>query len=253
MGSLVLEAPAPAGPSFGSHPSAKPSGEGTNWFTFSAMSHSVRSILQGASAGGGVRVRAFGPDGGGGAGVHVEYLSAELSRLVDVEVRRFEGEPLPEIPGAVEEQGRRTPTVESYSSWDRLDGPAPYAGALRTMSTDLAMAAGMEGADVVHSHTWYTNLAGHLAKLLYGIPHVMTTHSLEPLRPWKAEQLGPGGYALSSFCERTAVESADAVVAVSGEMRRDVLAAYPAVDPDRVVVIHNGIDPDEYRPDPAAD
>jgi len=195
--------------------------------------------------------REYPPHVYGGAGVHVEYLSAELSRLVDVEVRRFEGEPLPEIPGGLEEPGRRTPTVESYPSWDRLAGPLPYAGSLRTMSTDLAMAAGMEGADVVHSHTWYTNFAGHLAKLLYGIPHVMTTHSLEPLRPWKAEQLGPGGYALSSFCERTAVGSADAVVAVSGEMRRDVLAAYPAVDPDRVVVIHNGIDPDEYRPDPA--
>jgi alpha-maltose-1-phosphate synthase len=109
------------------------------------------------------------------------------------------------------------------------------------------MTAGAEGADIVHSHTWYANLAGHLAKLVYGIPHVVTVHSLEPLRPWKAEQLG-GGYALSSWCERVALEGADAVIAVSEGMKRDVLAAYPAVDPARVRVIYNGIDTDEYRP-----
>ena len=110
------------------------------------------------------------------------------------------------------------------------------------------MAAAVEGAALVHSHTWYAQLGGHLAKLLYGIPHVATVHSLEPLRPWKSEQLG-GGYALSSFCERTAVLGADAVVAVSQEMRRDVLGAYPELDPARVHVILNGIDTDEYRPD----
>src|SRR3712207_3292224 len=109
------------------------------------------------------------------------------------------------------------------------------------------MAPAVEGTDLVHSHTWYTNFAGHLAKLLYGVPHVMTTHSLEPLRPWKAEQLG-GGYAVSSFCERTAVETADRVIAVSGRMRDDILSCYPAVDPDRVTVVHNGIDVDEYQP-----
>ena len=97
---------------------------------------------------------------------------------------------------------------------------------MQAVSIDLAMAAGVEGAEVVHSHTWYTNFAGHLAKLLYGVPHVATVHSLEPLRPWKAEQLG-GGYALSSFCERTALEAADAIIAVSEGMRRDVLACYP--------------------------
>jgi alpha-maltose-1-phosphate synthase len=101
---------------------------------------------------------------------------------------------------------------------------------------------------VAHSHTWYANLAGHVAKLLHGVPHVVTTHSLEPLRPWKAEQLG-GGYALSSWCERTAIEAADAVIAVSSAMQRDVLAAYPAVDPARVRVVHNGIDTEQYRPD----
>jgi starch synthase len=114
------------------------------------------------------------------------------------------------------------------------------------------MAARVQGAELVHSHTWYANLAGHLAKLTYGIPHVATVHSLEPLRPWKAEQLG-GGYALSSWCERVALEAADAVVAVSAGMRRDVLACYPAVDPGRVRVIRNGIDADEYRPDEGTD
>jgi starch synthase len=114
------------------------------------------------------------------------------------------------------------------------------------------MAAAAGPADVVHSHTWYANLGGHLASLLYGVPHVVTVHSLEPLRPWKAEQLG-GGYALSSWCERVAVEAAAAVIAVSAGMRDDVLAAYPAVAPDRVRVIRNGIDTTEYAPDPLTD
>jgi starch synthase len=120
------------------------------------------------------------------------------------------------------------------------------------MSVDLAMAAD-DGVDLVHSHTWYANLSGHLAKLLHRVPHVATTHSLEPLRPWKAEQLGEGGYALSCFCEQTGLAGADAVIAVSGAMRDDVLRVYPAIDPGRVHVIHNGIDPDEYRPDPAVE
>ena len=184
--------------------------------------------------------REYPPEIYGGAGVHVEYLARELSRLVEVQVHCF-GAP------------RDSPLVAAaYEPWDRLAGSAPHLAALRTMSIDLAMAAGVEGADLVHSHTWYANLAGHLAKLLYGLPHVMTTHSLEPLRPWKAEQLG-GGYALSSFCERTAIEGADAVIAVSGEMRKDVLRAYPAVSPDRVRVIHNGVDPDEYQADQGTD
>src|SRR3712207_3834652 len=120
------------------------------------------------------------------------------------------------------------------------------------MGIDLQMAAASAGTDLVHSHTWYANLAGHVAKLLHGVPHVVTTHSLEPLRPWKAEQLG-GGYALSSWCERTALESADAVIAVSEGMRRDVLSAYPTVDPARVRVVHNGIDTEQYRPDSGTD
>lgn len=182
-----------------------------------------------------ILTREYPPEVYGGAGVHVEYLVRALRDRVDVDVHCF-GEP-------------RDGVAATYRPWEALAGEAPHLSALRTMSVDLSMAAGVEGAALVHSHTWYANLAGHLAKLLYGIPHVVTTHSLEPLRPWKAEQLG-GGYALSSFCERTALEHADAVVAVSEGMRADILRCYPAVDPERVVVIHNGIDPDEYRPDP---
>ena len=181
--------------------------------------------------------REFPPEIYGGAGVHVEYLAHELARLTDLRVYCF---------GAA----RESPLVAAaFQPWDALQGSAPHLAALQAMSVDLAMAAGIEGADLAHSHTWYANLAGHLAKLLYGIPHVMTSHSLEPLRPWKREQLG-GGYELSSFCERTAIESADAVIAVSTEMRKDVLRAYPAVDPSRVRVIHNGVDPEEYRVEP---
>jgi starch synthase len=120
------------------------------------------------------------------------------------------------------------------------------------MGVDLVMAAGCAGTDLVHSHTWYANFAGHVAKLLYGVPHVVTTHSLEPMRPWKAEQLG-GGYALSSWCERTAIETADAVIAVSEGMRRDVLTAYPEVHPAKVQVVHNGIDTRQYAPDAGTD
>jgi alpha-maltose-1-phosphate synthase len=183
--------------------------------------------------------REYPPEVYGGAGVHVEYLSREVARLVDAEVYCF---------GALRGDGL---VARTYLPWDAIasDGPG---SALRTMSVDLRMAADVGGADVVHSHTWYANFAGHLAKLLYGVPHVMTAHSLEPLRPWKAEQLG-AGYALSSFCERTAIESADAVIAVSAAMREDVERAYPRVQPGRIHVIHNGIDPDEYRPDRGTD
>jgi starch synthase len=180
--------------------------------------------------------REYPPDVYGGAGVHVEYLSRELRSLADVRVRCF-GEP------------RQVPGVDAYTAPDSLTAANP---ALQVMSVNLAMAAGCMGADVVHSHTWYANLAGHVAKLLHGTPHVATAHSLEPLRPWKAEQLG-GGYALSSWCERTALLAADAIVAVSSGMRYDVLRCYPEIDPGRVTVIHNGIDTDEYAPDPATD
>ncbi len=175
--------------------------------------------------------REYPPDVYGGAGVHVAYLARELASRVELTVHCEGGE----RPGAV-----------AHQPWDQLAGANQ---ALRTMSVDLAMTATASGADLVHSHTWYANLAGHLASLLYGVPHVMTVHSLEPLRPWKAEQLG-GGYALSSWCEKVAVESAAAVIAVSDGMRADVLAAYPAVAPERVHVIRNGIDSAEYAPDP---
>ncbi|WP_406046005.1 glycogen synthase [Micromonospora sp. NBC_00898] len=180
--------------------------------------------------------REYPPEVYGGAGVHVEYLARELRRLADVRVHCF-GVP------------RSEPGVTAYAEPPGLTGAN---AALRTMGVDLEMAAGCAGTDVVHSHTWYANLAGHTAKLLHGVPHVVTAHSLEPLRPWKAEQLG-GGYALSSWCERTAIEAADAVIAVSAGMKRDVLTAYPAVDPDRVRVVYNGIDTAQYAPNHGTD
>ena len=186
-----------------------------------------------------ILTREFPPDVYGGAGVHVDYLVRELRRLVDVDVHCM-GEPR---PGATAHTEREP----------RLAGANP---ALQVLSTDVAMAAGVADADLVHSHTWYANMAGHWASLLYDVPHLVTAHSLEPLRPWKAEQLG-GGYRLSSWAERTAYAGAAAVIAVSDGMRRDVLAAYPFLEADRVHVIHNGIDTtpggaDAYWPDPDA-
>jgi alpha-maltose-1-phosphate synthase len=182
-----------------------------------------------------VLTREYPPDVYGGAGVHVDFLVRELRTLVDVDVHCM-GAP------------REGATAHSEDD-PRLEGANP---ALSILSADLTMTAAVAGADIVHSHTWYANLAGHLAKLLHGVPHVVTAHSLEPLRPWKAEQLG-GGYQVSSWVERTAYEAADAIVAVSNGMRADVLEAYPSVDPARVHVIHNGIDTDFYRPDPGTD
>src|SRR5579884_3426163 len=175
----------------------------------------------------GLLTREWPPDVYGGAGVHVQFLARELERLVDLRVEPFAHHP----------------------AWDQL---ADANTALQVLSSDLSITAAVDDRDLVHSHTWYANLAGHLAKLLYGIPHVMTAHSLEPLRPWKAEQLG-GGYAVSSWAERTSIESADAVIAVSAGMRADVLATYD-VDPGRVHVVHNGVDTTIFspRPDPAA-
>ncbi len=180
--------------------------------------------------------REYPPEVYGGAGVHLEYLTRDLRALADVRVHCFGAQ-------------RDEPGVTAYPE------PAELAGAnaaLRTMGVDLAMAAGAEGTDLVHSHTWYANFAGHTAKLLHGVPHVVTTHSLEPLRPWKAEQLA-GGYALSSFCERVAIENADAIIAVSAGMKRDVLKAYPGVDPGRIQVVYNGIDTEQYQPDHGTD
>lgn len=167
----------------------------------------------------------YPPEIYGGAGVHVAELVRSLRATIDVRVRAFGSER--------DEEG-----TSSYSVPAEL---ADSNAAIATLGTDLAIVGDVAGADVVHSHTWYANFAGHLAKLLHGIPHVITAHSLEPLRPWKAEQLG-GGYRVSSYIEKTAYESADAIVAVSDGMRRDILRAYPNVDPDKVVTIHNGID-----------
>jgi len=182
-----------------------------------------------------VLTREYPPDVYGGAGVHVDFLVRELRRLVDVEVQCM-GSP------------RDGATAHSEAD-PRLAGANP---ALRILATDLSMTSAVGTADLVHSHTWYAAMAGHWAKLLYSIPHVVTAHSLEPQRPWKAEQLG-GGYRLSSWAERTAMEGADGVVAVSRGMREDVLAAYPDIDPARVHVISNGIDADFYRPDRGTD
>jgi alpha-maltose-1-phosphate synthase len=179
--------------------------------------------------------REYPPEVYGGAGVHVTYLARELAPLVDLTVHC---------------QGADRPDAVAHRPWDLL---ADANQALQVVSTDLSMAAavgpGMNSAQLVHSHTWYANLAGHLAAMLYGIPHVMTMHSLEALRPWKAEQLG-GGYTVSSWCERTSAAAAAAVVAVSDGMKVDILAAYPEIPAERVRVIRNGIDTDEYRPDP---
>ncbi|NYD66165.1 glycogen synthase [Agromyces atrinae] len=175
--------------------------------------------------------REYPPEIYGGAGVHVAELVTALRRHIDVEVRCF-GAPREEIG------------VTAYGTPPGLASANP---ALTTLGVDVEMAADVGGADIVHSHTWYANAGGHLAKLLHGIPHVVTAHSLEPLRPWKAEQLG-GGYRVSSWVEKTAFEAADAVIAVSGGMRRDILRSYPSIDPERVHVVYNGIDLERWRP-----
>src|SRR6266542_2504938 len=179
-----------------------------------------------------ILTREYPPDVYGGAGVHVDFLVRELRGLLDVDVHCM-GEP------------RLGATAHSEDD-PRIPGAN---AALRVLSTDLTMTAAVAHADLVHSHTWYANMAGHWAKLLYDVPHVVTAHSLEPRRPWKAEQLG-GGYRLSSWAERTAYEAADAIIAVSNGMRDDVLDCYPAIGADRVHVIHNGIDAEFYHPDP---
>jgi starch synthase len=173
--------------------------------------------------------REYPPEVYGGAGVHVTELVAQLRKLCDVDVHCM-GAP------------RHGACVHQPDP--ALRGANPT---LSTLSADLVMANAANEATVAHSHTWYTGMAGHLAALLYGIPHVLTAHSLEPMRPWKAEQLG-GGYRVSSWVEKTAIEAADAVIAVSSGMRDDVLSTYPALDPNRVHVVRNGIDTDVWYP-----
>lgn len=177
----------------------------------------------------GMLTREWPPDVYGGAGVHVEHLVAELRKKVDVDVHCF-GEP-------------RGDAIAHAVPGSLLAANA----AIQTLGVDLEMAASVSGVDLLHSHTWYANFGGHVGALLHGVPHVLSAHSLEPLRPWKEEQLG-GGYRVSSWVERTAYEGAAAIIAVSHGMRADVLSAYPMVDPDRVHVVHNGIDTDVYRP-----
>ncbi|MCW2508519.1 MAG: glycogen synthase, partial [Modestobacter sp.] len=180
----------------------------------------------------GIVTREWPPDVYGGAGVHVEHLVAALRSLPagpELDVHCFGG-----------------------PREDAVGHPVPPGltganGALQALGVDVEIAAALGGADLVHSHTWYANAAGMFAALVHGVPHVVTAHSLEPRRPWKADQLG-GGYRLSSWVERTAYLGADAVVAVSRGMRDDVLAVYPELDPARVHVIHNGVDAEAYRP-----
>lgn len=178
----------------------------------------------------------YPPEVYGGAGVHVAELVRALRADIGVTVRCF-GEM------------RADAQAIAYPVPAELTNANP---ALATLGVDLQMANDAKSADLVHSHTWYANGAGHLAKLLHGMPHVVTAHSLEPLRPWKAEQLG-GGYRVSSWIEKTAFEAADAVIAVSGGMRRDILRSYPALDESRVHVVYNGIDVERWKPNPDLD
>jgi alpha-maltose-1-phosphate synthase len=173
--------------------------------------------------------REYPPEVYGGAGVHVTELVAQLRKLCQVDVHCM---------------GAPRPGAFTYQPDTQLRGANP---AISTLSTDLVMANAAGQATVVHTHTWYTSLAGQLASLLHDVPHVLTAHSLEPLRPWKAEQLG-GGYRISSWVEQSAVNAADAVIAVSSGMRDDVLRVYPTLDPSRVHVVRNGIDTDVWYP-----
>lgn len=178
-----------------------------------------------------ILTKEYPPEIYGGAGVHVAELVRALRSTTDVRVRCF-GAPR-------HEQG-----VTAYAVPETLSAANAV---LQTIGVDLAMANDVIGADVVHSHTWYANEAGRMAQLLHGVPHVVTAHSLEPLRPWKAEQLG-GGYRVSSWIERSSYEAADAVIAVSAGMRADILRSYPSLDPTKVVVVHNGIDTEQWQP-----
>ena len=187
--------------------------------------------------------REYPPKVYGGAGVHAEELSKVLAERVDVTVRAFDGpraeNEIPEIPG---DNPKGSLKVVGYDVPKELQ---EANGALKTFGVDLQIADDVD-ADIIHAHTWYACLAGYLAKMLHGTPLVITAHSLEPFRPWKREQLG-GGYDLSSWAERDAYEHADRVIAVSAGMREDILSAYPNLDPDKVVVVHNGITMSQFE------
>ena len=178
----------------------------------------------------------FPPEIYGGAGVHVAELSRVLAAKVDLRVHAFGKEREKDFHGA---------TVASYEPLSEL---SDANAAIQTLGVDLQVVPAVAGSSLVHSHTWYANMAGHLAALMHGIPHVLSAHSLEPLRPWKAEQLG-GGYTVSSWVEKTAYEGAAAIIAVSDGMRQDILRSYPDVDPAKVKVIHNGIDVSAWQRD----
>lgn len=173
--------------------------------------------------------REYPPEVYGGAGVHVAHLVPELRERCEVEVHCF---------GSARTDAHHHAVAPGLTAANQ---------ALQTLSVNLAMVDGLGDVDLVHSHTWYANMGGHLARTLHGVPHVITAHSLEPRRPWKAEQLG-GGYRVSSWVERTAYEHADAIIAVSDGMRGDVLDCYPTVHPERVHMVRNGINTDTYRP-----
>ena len=196
----------------------------------------------------GLMTREYPPYVYGGAGVHVEYLSLELAKTIEVDVYAWgetpEAESLhdPHVPRSANLQ------VHFEQPWPLISHgtQAKFKGALEALSLNLLQNLNLAKLDVIHTHTWYVAMAGFLAKKLYGIPFVLTTHSLEPLRAWKAEQLGTG-YALSSWMERTAILDADAIVAVSNGTKDDILKAYPDVDPSRIHVIYNGIDLQQYQ------
>jgi starch synthase len=186
----------------------------------------------------GLFTREYPPQVYGGAGVHVDYLSRELARHIEVEVRCW----------GPQSSDFGNLHVRGQEPWAEITNGAEgkFKAALEALSLNLTQVKALVGIDLVHTHTWYVSMAGYLAKKLYGMPFVLTTHSLEPFRAWKAEQLG-SGYAMSSWMESTAIHSADAVIAVSQGTRADILRAYPDIDPARIHVIYNGIDLDEYQ------
>ena len=186
----------------------------------------------------GLFTREYPPHIYGGAGVHVDYLSRELAKEISVEVRCWGSQNFDEA----------NLHVRGAQPWEEITNgtDAKFKGALEALSLNLTQVKSLNGIDVVHTHTWYASMAGYLAKKLYNIPFVLTTHSLEPLRAWKAEQLG-SGYAMSSWMELTAIRDADAIIAVSQGMKGDILRAYPEVETERIHVIYNGIDPVEYQ------
>jgi starch synthase len=182
--------------------------------------------------------REYPPDVYGGAGVHVEYLSRELAKKIEVEVHCWGDQNI--------DQGNLH--VRGSCPWSAITQGTheKFKTALETLSLNLAQMVMLDKIDIVHTHTWYVSMAGFLAKTLFDVPFVLTTHSLEPLRRWKAEQLG-SGYRMSSWIERTAIHDADAIIAVSKGTKEDILTAYPDVNPERIHVIYNGIDLEQYR------